>query len=157
MKKIVLVMAAAATFALTSCNESKESATINEANLTAAAADKEAAADFPVMSFEETEYDFGTVAEGDVVEHTFKFTNTGNAPLIVVNAKSSCGCTVPTWTKEPVAPGEEGSMQVKFNTNGKPNAQTKSITVTANTEKGTESVRIKGMVTPKKRDSQPKA
>ncbi len=157
MKKIVLMVAAAATMALTSCNEKAEAAKIDESNLTAAAADKEAEADFPVMTFEETEYDFGTVDEGEVVEHTFKFKNTGKAPLIVVNAKSSCGCTVPTWTKDPIAPGEEGSMQVKFNTNGKPNAQTKSITVTANTEKGTESVRIKGMVTPKKRDGKPSA
>jgi hypothetical protein len=156
MKKVFLMVAVAATLALTSCNE-KATATIDEANLTAAAASKEASQDYPVMSFSTEEYDFGTVNEGMVVEHEFTFTNTGKAPLIVVNAKSSCGCTVPTWSKEPIAPGEQGSMMVKFNTNGKPNAQTKAITVTANTEKGTESVRIKGFVTPKAKAAVPNA
>ncbi|WP_124981130.1 DUF1573 domain-containing protein [Nonlabens xiamenensis] len=156
MKKLILMVAAVATMTLTSCNE-KATAKIDEANLTAAAESKEVAGDFPVMTFEEVEYDFGTVEEGTVVEHEYKFTNTGNAPLIVVNAKGSCGCTVPTWSKEPIAPGAEGSMLVKFNTNGKPNAQTKTVTIKANTEKGTESIRIKGFVTPRAKTGQPNA
>ncbi|MEP0478836.1 MAG: DUF1573 domain-containing protein, partial [Nonlabens sp.] len=94
MKKLVLMVAAVATMALTSCNEKAQSATIDEANLTAAAASKEVAGDYPEMTFAETEFDFGTVEEGAVVEHEYKFTNTGSAPLIVVNAKGSCGCTV---------------------------------------------------------------
>jgi len=101
------------------------------------------------MSFSETEHDFGTINEGDVVEHTFTFTNTGKAPLVIVTAKGSCGCTVPEWTKEPVAPGATGSMLVKFNSNGKPNAQNKQVTITANTEGGKEILKIKAMVTPK--------
>jgi hypothetical protein len=157
MKKLVLMVAAVATMALTSCNEKAESASIDQENLTAAAANKEVAGNFPEMTFMETEYDFGTVEEGAEVEHEYKFTNTGNAPLIVVNAKGSCGCTVPTWSKEPIAPGAEGSMLVKFNTNGKPNAQTKTVTIKANTESGTESIRIKGFVTPKARAAAPNA
>ncbi|AUC78122.1 hypothetical protein CW736_01280 [Nonlabens sp. MB-3u-79] len=157
MKKLVLMVAAVATMALTSCNEKAESASIDQENLTAAAANKEVAGNFPEMTFMETEYDFGTVEEGAVVEHEYKFTNTGNAPLIVVNAKGSCGCTVPTWSKEPIAPGAVGSMLVKFNTNGKPNAQTKTVTIKANTESGTESIRIKGFVTPKARAAAPNA
>jgi hypothetical protein len=157
MKKLVLMVAAVATMALTSCNEKAESATIDQANLTAAAANKEVAGNFPAMTFAETEFDFGTVDEGTVVEHTYKFTNTGSAPLIVVNAKGSCGCTVPTWSKEPIAPGAEGTMLVKFNTNGKPNAQTKTVTIKANTESGTESIRIKGFVTPKVKATAPNA
>lgn len=151
------MVAAVATMALTSCNEKAESATIDQANLTAAAANKEVAGNFPEMTFTETEFDFGTVEEGTVVEHEYKFTNTGSAPLIVVNAKGSCGCTVPTWSKEPIAPGAEGTMLVKFNTNGKPNAQTKTVTIKANTESGTESIRIKGFVTPKARAAAPNA
>ncbi|QJP33160.1 DUF1573 domain-containing protein [Nonlabens sp. Ci31] len=157
MKKLILMVAAVATMALTSCNEKAESATIDQANLTAAAANKEVAGNFPEMTFTETEFDFGTVEEGTVVEHEYKFTNTGSAPLIVVNAKGSCGCTVPTWSKEPIAPGAEGTMLVKFNTNGKPNAQTKTVTIKANTESGTESIRIKGFVTPKARAAAPNA
>ena len=156
MRKIVLILAAAATIGFTSCND-KSTAKIDQANLTAAAEDKEASDVFPVMTFDETAFDFGTVNEGDIVEHEFTFTNTGKAPLIVVDAKSTCGCTVPTWSREPIAPGEGGKMLVKFNTNGKPNAQTKAITVTANTEKGTESVKISGMVTPKGKATMPNA
>ncbi|GAK77024.1 MULTISPECIES: DUF1573 domain-containing protein [Nonlabens] len=156
MKKLVLMVAAIATMAITGCNE-KAAATIDEANLTAAAERESVAGDFPAMTFEQVEYDFGTVDEGTVVEHEYKFKNTGSAPLIVVNAKGSCGCTVPTWSKEPIAPGEEGSMLVKFNTNGKPNNQTKTVTIKANTESGTESIRIKGFVTPKAKPAAPNA
>lgn len=148
MKKLVLMIAAVAAVTFTSCNE-KASAKIDEANLTAAAEREAVVGDFPVMTFDKTEYDFGTVDEGTVVEHEYTFKNTGKAPLIVVNAKGSCGCTVPTWSKDPIAPGESGSMLVKFNTNGKPNNQTKTVTIKANTETGTETIRIKGFVTPK--------
>ena len=94
------------------------------------------------MTFQETEYDFGTINEGDVVEHIFKFTNTGKAPLVIVSAKGSCGCTVPEWPKEPIAPGATGEMLVKFNSNGKPNLQNKQVTITANTEAGKEILKI---------------
>lgn len=156
MKKLVLMVAAIATMAITGCNE-KAAATIDEANLTAAAEREAVAGDFPVMTFDKAEYDFGTVDEGTVVEYEYKFKNTGSAPLIVVNAKGSCGCTVPTWSKEPIAPGESGTMLVKFNTSAKPNNQTKTITIKANTESGTESIRIKGFVTPKAKAATPNA
>lgn len=156
MKKLVLMVAAIATMAITGCNE-KAAATIDEANLTAAAEREAIVGDFPAMTFSDVEYDFGTVAEGAVVEYEYTFKNTGSAPLIVVNAKGSCGCTVPTWSKEPIAPGEEGSMLVKFNTSGKPNNQTKTITIKANTESGTETVRMKGFVTPKAKAGAPNA
>lgn len=148
MKKIVLMFAAIAAISLTSCNESA-SAKIDEANLTAAANRESVEAAYPVMTFEEPEYDFGTVTEGTVVEKEYTFKNTGDSDLVIVNAKGSCGCTVPTWTKEPVAPGEEGTMLVKFNTSGKPNAQSKAVTITTNTEKGQEIITIKGFVTGK--------
>lgn len=148
MKKIVLLFAAVATMALTSCNE-KATAKIDDANLAQIADQEKVAGDYPVMTFEEKEFDFGTVAEGTEVSHEFKFKNTGKAPLIVVNAKGSCGCTIPTWSKDPIAPGAEGTMLVKFNSTGKPNAQSKNVTITANTEAGTEVITIKGFVTPK--------
>ncbi|WP_298544430.1 DUF1573 domain-containing protein [uncultured Aquimarina sp.] len=103
----------------------------------------------PVMTFSETEFDFGTVTEGDILKHTFSFTNTGNAPLVIVNAKGSCGCTVSDWPKEPIAPGETKEMQVAFNTNGKPNLQNKQVTITTNTALGKHILKIKAMVTPK--------
>ena len=148
MKKGILILVGVFALTFMSC---KDNATekVKEENV-ADAADRDAKnTDFPVMSFEKKEHDFGTINEGDVVEHMFTFTNTGKAPLVIVNAKGSCGCTVPEWTKEPVAPGATGSMLVKFNSNGKPNAQNKQVTITANTEVGNEVLKIKAMVTPK--------
>ena len=102
----------------------------------------------PVMTFEKSEHDFGTIEQGTPQETIFKFTNTGNAPLIITDAKSSCGCTVPDPPKEPIAPGETGELLVKFNGSGQ-NQVTKTITVTANTAKGSEILRIKAFVNPK--------
>ncbi len=102
----------------------------------------------PVFEFEETEFDFGTINEGDEVEHVFKFKNIGEAPLIIQSARGSCGCTVPNPPKEPIGVGEIGEMLVKFNSKGKPNMQNKTVTVTANTWPKTTTLRIKAMVTP---------
>lgn len=101
------------------------------------------------FKFEVTEYDFGTVNEGDVVEYVFKFENTGEEPLIISDARASCGCTVPKKPEGPIAPGETGELGVKFNTNGKKNQQLKTITITANTNPVTTKLALKGMVTPK--------
>jgi hypothetical protein len=98
------------------------------------------------IEYDNATYNFGTVNEGDVVKHTFKFKNTGNEPLLITNAKGSCGCTVPTWPKEPIAPGEIGELKVEFNTKGKPSNQTKKVTVTANTTPTETFVEVTGMV-----------
>ena len=100
------------------------------------------------MEFAETEFDFGTIDQGTNVEHVFEFTNTGEAPLVIVNAKSSCGCTVPTYPKTPVEPGATAEMLVKFNGSGK-NQVSKTVTITANTETGKETIKIKAFVNPK--------
>lgn len=103
----------------------------------------------PVMVFTETEYDFGTIKEGDKVSHIYKVKNTGEVPLIIQDAKPSCGCTAPDWTKTPIPPGGEGFVKAEFDSNGKPNAQNKTITVTANTWPKTIRLSFKAMVTPK--------
>jgi hypothetical protein len=103
----------------------------------------------PAMTFSETEFDFGTIKEGDVVEHTFSFTNNGEAPLIIQNAQPSCGCTVPEWTKEPIPVGGKGFVKARFDSNGKPNLQNKTITVSANTWPKQTVLRFKAMVTAK--------
>jgi hypothetical protein len=84
--------------------------------------------------FEKTEHNFGTVKQGDDVEYKFKFTNTGSEPLVIEDAKGSCGCTVPSYPKEPLAPGTSGEILVKFNSAGKSGNQQKTVTLTANTE-----------------------
>jgi hypothetical protein len=103
----------------------------------------------PVITFETTNHDFGTIKEGEVVEYKYKFKNTGDAPLIIQNAQGSCGCTASDWTKEPVMPGEEGYVMAKFDSNGRPDLQTKSVTVVANTFPKQSTVRFRAMVTPK--------
>lgn len=86
-----------------------------------------------VMAFTETTFDFGTVNEGEKVAHTYKFKNTGNEPLILSDAKGSCGCTVPDWPREPIAPGAEAEVVVEFNSKGKKGKRNQKVTITANT------------------------
>ncbi|HFC00498.1 MAG TPA: DUF1573 domain-containing protein [Phaeodactylibacter sp.] len=87
----------------------------------------------PEMTFEEVLYDFGKVKEGKKVTHVFKFTNTGKVPLLIGDARSTCGCTIPTFPKKPIKPGEKGEIKVVFNSSHLPGSQTKPITISANT------------------------
>ena len=103
----------------------------------------------PTMEFATTDHDFGTITEGDVVEYTYAFKNAGVAPLIIQGAQGSCGCTVPDWSKDPIPVGGTGFVKAKFDSNGKPNIQNKTVTVTANTWPKQTVLRFKAMVTPK--------
>lgn len=144
MRKSILLIAVLSVFTVFSCKENAADK-VKEENV-ASAADRDAAANkVPVISFEEEEFDFGTIEKGTRVEHLFKFKNTGEGPLLVLDAKSSCGCTVPTWTKEAIAPGAEGELLVKFDGSGQ-NQVTKTVTLITNTKQGTETVRIKAFV-----------
>jgi len=86
----------------------------------------------PIISFSEKLYDFGVITQGDVVEYTFKFENTGTAPLKIVSARGSCGCTVPKYSKEAIAAGEKGEVFVRFNSAGKSGMQNKTVTLVTN-------------------------
>jgi hypothetical protein len=95
------------------------------------------------------EFNYGSVPSGTKVTHQFRFTNTGSEPLVLTRVKASCGCTTPSYSTEPVAPGEEGYIDVAFNTTGKQGVQNKSVTVTGNFEGNiTQMLRISGEVTP---------
>ncbi|MCC6463428.1 MAG: DUF1573 domain-containing protein [Saprospiraceae bacterium] len=98
------------------------------------------------ITYAESEFEFGEVKEGDIVEHQFKFTNTGKVPLIILNARSSCGCTIPEWPHDPVPPGASGVITAKFNTEGKIREQKKLIYITANTYPNETKVALHGMV-----------
>ncbi len=147
MKKGILFLAAVAAMTFTSCKEDASNK-VKAENVEEAAERDAQAVYYPEMKFDETEFDFGTIEQGTPQEHTFTFTNTGKAPLVITNASSSCGCTVPTYTKEAVAPGEKGELLVKFNGSGQ-NQVTKTVTVSANTEAGKEQIKIKAFVNPK--------
>ena len=98
------------------------------------------------LDFEKDVHDYGTVENGGNGTCTFEFTNTGNAPLIISNAKGSCGCTVPSWPKEPIAPGATSKITVKYDTK-RPGAINKSVTITSNAvNEPTKVIRIKGNV-----------
>ena len=107
------------------------------------------------IAFSETTFDFGEVDEGEKVSHVYKFTNTGNEPLVISNAKGSCGCTVPKWPKDPIAVGESGEILVEFNSKGKPGKQTKRVTVTANTNPAQSFLTITGQVKKKETAAEP--
>ena len=104
----------------------------------------------PVITFEKTEHDFGKINEADGrVSVVFEFKNEGMSPLVLSNVRASCGCTTPTWTKEPVEPGKTGSITVTYNPNGRPGRFQKTVTITSNASEPTKKVFIKGEVIPK--------
>lgn len=87
----------------------------------------------PVIAWEKATYDFGDMAQGDKVEHNFKFTNTGNEPLVITNVEVTCGCTLPkSWPRDPIMPGGKGEIVVAFNSTGKLGKQNKVVTVVSN-------------------------
>jgi hypothetical protein len=105
-------------------------------------------ADGAKIKFEKETHDYGEVKNGGNGQCTFAFTNTGSEPLIIQNAKGSCGCTVPSWPKEPLAPGASAEITVKYDTK-RPGAINKSVTITSNaTNTPTKVIRIKGNVLP---------
>ena len=100
----------------------------------------------PKIVFEEKEFNFGSIKQGDKVEHTFKFKNEGDAPLKINHAKGSCGCTVPKWPQEPILPGGSGEIHVVFNSAGKSGRQSKTVTLTTNVGDAAVVLTLKGEV-----------
>jgi hypothetical protein len=101
---------------------------------------------YPVMTFENAEHDFGTIAAGSKVNYSFQFKNTGEADLIITRAVGSCGCTIPEYPKTPIKVGESAKIDVSFNSAGKHGNQQKSVTISTNTKAGVESLLIKASI-----------
>jgi len=98
------------------------------------------------MTFDKKVHDFGTIMDGQAQETVFSYTNTGEAPLVITEIKSTCGCTVPQdWSRAPLLPGESSQFTVKFNGKGM-NKTSKTVTIKANTQRGTESVKISAFI-----------
>ena len=118
--------------ALVSCDQrSRETKNLNTSAIeTDQTSNKE-----PIISFDKKTWDFGTITDGEVVEHTFRFTNTGTSDLVISSASASCGCTIPNWPKEPILPGNSGEIEVIFKpSKGQAGSkQTKTVTVIGNT------------------------
>lgn len=151
MKRISIALTFVLALAtLISCGKKNAVSKIKKENIAEAQKrDKDISRGAAVISFDKEVFNFGTVKEGEIVETSFIITNTGKSDLVITDAKATCGCTVPDWPKNPIAPGKTGTVKVKFNTSGKPNKQMKQITLYTNTATGREVVKISGMVTPK--------
>lgn len=126
MNKIAIFIAIIGVFAA-SCQSDK----VKSENVSSEMVDNE---NPPKMDFEETSHNFGTISQGETVKHTFFFKNTGKTPLIIQSAQGSCGCTIPVWPKDPIAPGSEGKIEVSFNSEYKKGHQEKLVTILANTK-----------------------
>lgn len=168
MKKVQLLtfVLFAGLLAITACKsdkaETSETAATEgaAADATAGLADPGASGSVPpeaaptgpttTMEFSEMVHDWGELKEGEHMKYAFKFKNTGSEPLIISDAKGSCGCTVPDWPREPIAPGASGEIKVEFDSKGKGSddgqKQTKKVTVTANTNPPQTYLTITGVV-----------
>jgi len=106
--------------------------------------------ELPVLTFEHDLYEFPqSIKEGESVPHSFRFTNTGKSDLIITDASAPCGCTIPSFSKEPIAPGKSGKIDVIFNSEGKPGRNEKAVIVTSNSIPNTKELRFIINVTPK--------
>ena len=87
----------------------------------------------PAITFEKKTHDFGDIFQGDKVEETFHFANSGTEPLIITNVQVTCGCTTPKgWPRDPIAPGQKGEVTIAFNSAGKMGKQNKVVTIVSN-------------------------
>ncbi len=167
--QLFAILALVGTFLFTSC---KETAKTDEANEAVAVQEPVAVQDMasptqvpnadpqnaeavptgPLTSikFDKDEYDFGKIMDGEKVTHIFKFKNTGNEPLIISDAKASCGCTVPDWPRDAIAPGKSGEIKVVYDSKGKGAVggknDSKRVTIKANTDPMETYLNIKGII-----------
>ena len=142
MRKYILLACASLVLSVSSFAQGQHEQ-MNPTTKPAAAASNPNA---PILTVAETSYDFGTVVEGPQITHDFKIKNEGKEPLILSNVHASCGCTIPTWPKEPILPGKESVISATYNTSGRPGHFTKSITIESNSGGGNKVINITGEV-----------
>lgn len=158
MKVPVVITATLSLSMLMACDENKPklqntdllSTDIVNNPRSASGTDTAAFNSLPILTFQDTLFDFGTIDEGAVVVRDFPFTNTGKTPLIISTATGSCGCTIANYPGEPVAPGKSATVTIRFNSSGKPGHQEKSVTIRTNTARGLHNLFLKGEVNEKK-------
>ena len=140
-----------AMYSFTSCKSKSESngqVSTDLVNNPTSASGTDNSDNVPIMTLEADNHDFGKVTEGEKISYSFKFSNTGKTDLVISDAKGSCGCTVPTWSKEPIAPGASGVMDVTFDSRGKSGMQHKTVTLITNAIPNTKVLSIMGEVVP---------
>ena len=150
MKNILFLLS---LFFLLSCGDDPFSKVKSE-NVEMAVVRDNTSSKIPVMTFDKKVHDFGNIQNGTPVETVFSYTNTGDSPLVISDIKSTCGCTVPRdWSREPLNPGESSQFTVKFDGKGV-NKTSKTVTITANTQTGRETVKITAFVNNPERANQ---
>lgn len=143
MKKIIL--SAVVLALLSACNNSNEVDTSIIHNPNSAQGYNESES-MPVIKFEKQLHDFGNLSSGETISYSFKFKNTGNADLIIQACESTCGCTVPDYPKDKIAPGKEGYVTVAFNSSGKHGMDLQEVTVVSNTQPSRTKLRIQATI-----------
>lgn len=137
MIKNALVLIFGLLVLLTACNNKNQTSTeitSDIINNPVSAQGKSNDNDLPIIHFQKEVHDFGIIIQGEKVSHRFKFKNIGKNNLVIKNATASCGCTVPSFSQKPIAPGEEGEIEIVFNSANRSGRQTKTITVWSNTQ-----------------------
>lgn len=147
MKNSVYILLIAICLVFYSCgNNNKEGISTDVVKNTKSAEKLDEAGTAPKMLFEETTHDFGNMIQGERVVYSFKFVNIGGSDLVISRVSASCGCTLVKYTEEPVPSGKDGFIEVAFESHGKKGFQNKSVTVLANTEPNSTTLRIKAKV-----------
>jgi hypothetical protein len=147
MKKLITLSIALMAFAFSNAQETTKITKKVKAKTTKPAKVAVAKIEGAGMVFETETIDYGTIAANSDGKREFVFTNNGNKPLIITNAQGSCGCTVPTYSKEPIAPGAKGVIGVKYDTTRAGQPFTKTVTITSNAaDSPTKTLTIKGTV-----------
>jgi hypothetical protein len=140
MKKILLSLTLVVTFGWNAISQE--------------AADQPENPNAPVISFDKTEHDYGTFYQNGDGETFFVYTNEGKEPLILSRVKSSCGCTIPKWSRQPLLPGQSDTIKVKYDTK-RLGSFHKSITITSNAKTPTVVLKIKGKILPEPAEGMP--
>jgi len=146
----ILAFAILLIILLTGCNQQRndkekllDSRVVTNPNSASSKGSKD---QLPVITFEESEHDFGKIIEGESVSYKFNFTNTGKGELVIADVSTSCGCTVASYPRTAIQPGEAGSVSISFNSKGRRGYQTKTIVVVANTQPNVTQLKIKAQV-----------
>ncbi|MBU1578895.1 MAG: DUF1573 domain-containing protein [Bacteroidetes bacterium] len=144
LKHLVLLLLLG--FASYSCQNNNKGVSTDVVNNPKSADEKGDKQAMPQISFTKTEHDFGKLIQGEQLSVIFKFENTGNAPLLITKVSASCGCTASKYPTEPIAPGEEGRLEVTFDSKGQRGMQNKTVTVLTNTQPKSTTLRLRAQV-----------
>ena len=149
MRKSIGLFALSLVVLTTACKQESAADKITDADIKAIEAEKALSGKAPKVELDKKEHDFGNISDGDVVETEFIVKNVGETDLVIIDAKGSCGCTVPKPPKDPIKPGESAPIKVSFDSKGKVGLQEKTVTLTTNSVEGIETFKIKANVQPK--------